>query len=183
MKASTKEIAQAIAKKFDIPLKDLVTLEVDGKTVVLDGRSAGTYKGSWNDIMNAPLKDYKITVDGVAYDCRTGMSWKVYKAFQDSLEDKVDKLTWTLLTGEPIPEWLNHYFGASHVPYGFWNGGQVESYLDGAGDQDGDGRVRLAVIINDLEISPSSSALNFPPLRLEVELKINGEDYVLKDKK
>ena len=111
-KQLTAQVKKALAKKFNVPEEDFVTLKVDGKTVVMLGGS-GIHKGSWNDIMNAPAEDWTITVDGTSYDTRKGMTEAVFTAYIGYCKEHKITLPysstakdwpWLLLTGEKLSD-------------------------------------------------------------------------------
>lgn len=168
-----EEAKKAISKKFDIPLEEMVAIPYKDGVAVLDGAPGGTYRGSWDKIMNAPAEDYEVKIGGKIYDTRTAMDWELYKSFTAQITPKPDQDTWTLLTGEPLPKFLNHIWGDPRGPFGYWYVGQVKSDLRGSDHGDSDARPRLAVILPcNLDLDASLDSCSLPS-----EITINGKVY------
>lgn len=114
--SEANKIARAMSKKFNIPIEDILTLNVEGKTAIVYNHGFYPFAGSYEDVMSQPKKDWEIRVGNKRYDTRKGMTDAVYEAkvadarargvaLPDSKqlsEQTGDLWTWTMLTAEPL---------------------------------------------------------------------------------
>lgn len=94
-----EKIKQAMAKKFGITLEKIIDFPFGDETVIMHGGLSGIYKGSYNDIFNAPKKDYEIRVGNKRYDTRQ-ITEDIYGEFirqwkGSPMPDSNDLLEWT----------------------------------------------------------------------------------------
>jgi hypothetical protein len=158
MNPSIKAYKAALQKKFP---GEIFVFPYKDKTAIMH---RGLYKGSYNDVMNAPRKDYEIRVGNKRIDTRKAMTSDLFDAFIDYCQqEKIDPLPyspdpkedgywlWAMLTGEPLT-------AGGHVQIRFIRGGQVNRDID---YPDGGGRglrVCPAVVVDALPSEFSTSS-------------------------
>lgn len=163
-------IKQAMAKKFNLPVEDFVDFKMGNKTVVMYGAVNPIYRGSWDKIMEAPVKDYMVKVDNKQFDTREAMTFKVYQAFQKQYSnnpkpDSIDLDLWssTWLTGDKSDRHL--------APMADLHEGQANQDRD---YRSGDFRFigfRPVVVIENLasEVSPSLATFSSSDLQVNTD--------------